>query len=129
MKFYKITLRCGHVGRKKYVSISLPIKAENNLEATNKIIKHGGVKTHTLKDVLFVSEINKEEYLKLKDEVKNDPYFKGVKTEDYYKSIKSHGVYSCGYREKKNRPYEFRYLKEMAYQKSYLSEMKMVLCY
>ena len=75
-KFYKVTCKCGHVGKKWFIRISFPVNAENGKEAAQIARSIPRVK-HDHKDaILGCVEIDYEEYLLLQVINSNDPYLK-----------------------------------------------------
>lgn len=73
-KYYKVTAKCGHVGRKKYIKIDFPIKASSGKEAAKRARDYPRVK-HDHKDAIInVVKISKEQYFELKRKNKIDPY-------------------------------------------------------
>lgn len=82
MKFFKVTCKCGHVGRQNYIPISFPICALSKKEASEKARYFPRVK-HNRKFAIFdCKEINSEEFLVLKNEIENDPYLKCKNIQD-----------------------------------------------
>lgn len=75
MEFYSVKAMFGHVGKNNYIPKIVAVKAENGREAALHVRWMGRVK-HNRKDaILNVKKITREEYLAIKDNVKNDPYF------------------------------------------------------
>lgn len=75
-KYYAVTTKCGHVGRKYYLPVTFPVVAESGKEAARlgryiPRVKHGH------KDaILDVQKISYEEYLLLVEKRNNDMYLK-----------------------------------------------------
>lgn len=62
-KFYKVTCKCGHVGKQYFIRISFPINADSGKEASEIARSLPRVK-HDHKDaILDCKEIDYEEYL------------------------------------------------------------------
>ena len=76
MKHYAVTAQFGHVGRGKYLPKTIAILAESGEEAAEKVRWMPRVKHHRKDAILDVRKIFEEEYQKLKEENRNDPYFK-----------------------------------------------------
>lgn len=75
-KFFRVTCKCGHVGRGRFVKIDFPINAENKKEASMLARQLPRVK-HDHKDaILACREIDYEEYRILIVINNNDPYLK-----------------------------------------------------
>ena len=74
--YYCVVVKCGHVGRNRYVLKELAIDAENGKEAAKKARLTPRVKHHHKDAIREVVKISKMEYLKLKDQNSNDNYFK-----------------------------------------------------
>ena len=72
-KFYKVTCKCGHVGKKWFIRISFPVNAESGKEAAQIARSIPRVK-HDHKDaILGCVEIDYEEYLLLQVINSKDP--------------------------------------------------------
>ena len=76
MKHYAVTAQFGHVGRGKYLPKTIAILAESGEEAAEKVRWMPRVKHHRKDAILDVRKITEEEYQELKEENRNDPYFK-----------------------------------------------------
>jgi len=76
MKYYLIKVKMGHVGRSKYLPMTLPIKAQDMDEAINRAKNHGGVKRDH-KDWCLESpvEITFEEYEVEQSKTYSDEYW------------------------------------------------------
>ena len=75
-KYFAVTTKCGHVGRKYYLPVTFPVVAESGKEAARLGRDIPRVK-HAHKDaILDVREISYEEYLILVDENNNNMYLK-----------------------------------------------------
>ena len=85
MKYYKVTAKCGHVGKGFYYPGDLFIKAENG-RAAAKVARDMPRVKHDHKDaILNVVEIDFEAYLNGKEEAKNNPYFFCESIQEQYK--------------------------------------------
>ena len=76
MKHFAVTAKFGHVGRGNYIPKTIAISTENGREAAFKVRWMPRVKHHRKDAIMDVKKISDEEYLKLKEENINDPYFK-----------------------------------------------------
>lgn len=75
-KYYAITVKCGHVGRNKYIPITFPIIANSKKKAAEVVRLFPRVK-HDHKDyVLDAREVTREEYLDILEKNNNDIYLK-----------------------------------------------------
>ena len=75
MNLYKVTAKCGHVGKGHFVIKNFPVKACNGKEAAKVARNFPRVKHHH-KDAIFrVVEISLEEYNDLILINNEDPYF------------------------------------------------------
>ena len=75
IKFFIVEVKCGHVGRNKYIPIKFPVKASNTKEAVKIVKDYKRVKKGGRKDiVLDVYECSKEEYEKQEFCNSKDPY-------------------------------------------------------
>lgn len=76
MRYYRVSAKCGHVGRNHYIVKNFYIWANDGKEAALKVRYLPRVK-HDRKDaILSVEPISKEEYLIGKRLVAQDEYFK-----------------------------------------------------
>lgn len=74
MKYFKVTAKCGHVGKGNYIPIDFPVRAESGKVAA-KIVRYiGRVKHHKKDAILGVCEIEFTKYQQLIKENKNNPY-------------------------------------------------------
>lgn len=116
LKFFKVTCKCGHVGRDHFIRIDFPIRATNGKEAAEIARMLPRVKHHHKDAILACVEITEEEFETLKEKNKYDPYLRCVNPQeqslifDLYLHIeKEAGVAepkknkraSIGYRQKK----------------------------
>ena len=75
MKYFKVTAKCGHVGKNKYYKGDFYIRAETKEEAS-KITRNMPRVKHDKKDaILNVEEIDHETYIKGIKENSKHPYF------------------------------------------------------
>lgn len=75
-KYFKVTCKCGHVGRNHFVRVSFPIIAQNAKDAAS-IARYFPRVKHDHKDAIIdCVEIDEEEFLALKKGNDEDPYLK-----------------------------------------------------
>ena len=75
-KFFRVTCKCGHVGRQFFIRIDFPVNADSKKEAASLARDFPRVK-HNHKDaILNCVEIDYEEYIILQKINNNDPYLK-----------------------------------------------------
>lgn len=75
MKLFKVTAKCGHVGKNYYVIKSFPVQASDGKEAARIARNIPRVKHHHKDAIISVEEITLAEYYLLIQQNKNDPYF------------------------------------------------------
>lgn len=76
LKHYKVTCKCGHVGKRNFVRIDFPVIANSGKEAAEIARKIPRVKRDHKDAILDCIEISYEEYLNIRDNNDNDPYLK-----------------------------------------------------
>lgn len=75
MKLFKVTAKCGHVGKNYFVTKEFAIKAKNGKEAAQVARNIPRVKHHHKDAILDVVEITKMEYEIINTKNSLDPYF------------------------------------------------------
>ena len=81
-KFFAVTAKCGHVGRRFYIEKTFGVIAESKKEAAQKAKLIPRVK-HDHKDVIIsVNDISYEEFNKINKKNSKDPYFSCKNTQD-----------------------------------------------
>lgn len=76
MNYYRVKVKCGHVGRNNYIPKSFYLKAEDGEEAALKARRIPRVKHDKKSAVLEVKKISKEEFQEgLRINI-NDPYLR-----------------------------------------------------
>lgn len=81
-KFFRVTCKCGHVGRQFFIRIDFPINADSGKEAAAIARQLPRVK-HDHKDaILNCVEIDYEEYQIIQKINNNDPYLKCKKPQE-----------------------------------------------
>lgn len=84
MKYYKVTAKCGHVGKGFYYPGDLFIKADNG-RAAAKVARNMPRVKHDHKDaILNVKEICYDEYLMGREAVGTNPYFTCESIQEQY---------------------------------------------
>lgn len=61
-KYYKVTAKCGHVGKNKYVKMDFYLRAESKKDAAQKVKKNPRVKKHHKDCIFAVDKITYAEY-------------------------------------------------------------------
>ena len=82
MKMFKVTAKCGHVGRNHYVVKNFPVQASNGREAAKIARDLPRVKHHHKDAIINVEEITLSEYYLLIQQNCNDPYFRCHNVQD-----------------------------------------------
>lgn len=75
-KLYKVTTKCGHVGRNNYIYIEFPIVAESAKEASYIARWMQRAKHHDKYCIAACVEISNEEYIRVVKKNDEDPYLK-----------------------------------------------------
>ncbi len=73
-KYYAVCCKCGHVRPNRYVLITFPVKANNGREAAKIARGIARVKHNKKNAIVSCKEISYEEYQRLIENNKNDPY-------------------------------------------------------
>ena len=74
MRYYEVTAKCGHVGKGFYIPITFPVRAHSAAEAASVTREFPRVK-HDHKDaILFVREVDADEYDDQRTVNNYDPY-------------------------------------------------------
>lgn len=74
--FYKVTAKCGHVGRNNYIEKDFFVKADSGRDAA-LIVRYKPRVKHDRKDaILSVIQITLEEFVIGREKMKNDLYFR-----------------------------------------------------
>ena len=73
-KYYKVTAKCGHVGRGNYVPINFAVRADSASSASQIAKRFPRVKKQLWDCIIACVEISKKEYKELLRINKNDPY-------------------------------------------------------
>jgi hypothetical protein len=75
-KFFKVTVKCGHVRNNQYIPITFAVKAENGKEAATIARWIPRVKHHNKNAVLECVEIDFDEFQRINLINRNNPYLK-----------------------------------------------------
>ena len=75
-RFYKVTCKCGHVGKGHFIRIDFPVMAENGRVAAAIAREIPRVKHHHKDAILACREITQDEYEALQEKNKYDPYLR-----------------------------------------------------
>lgn len=94
MFYYKVTAKCGHVGKGRYCIKNFYIKANGKSEARKRVERMPRVKKGLEDAVMNVRRISFETYMNGVVETGRDPYFKFKCEEDVLEAKKN------GYKEK-----------------------------
>lgn len=87
-KFYRVTCKCGHVGKHFFIRIDFPISADSGKEAAEIARNIPRVK-HNHKDaILNCTEIDFEEYQIIRKINNNDPYLRCENPQDQKNILK-----------------------------------------
>lgn len=74
MKYYKVTAKCGHVGKGCYIPIDFPVRAESKTEAAKIVRNFPRVKHHHKDAILDCREVSFEEYRAIHEKNQADTY-------------------------------------------------------
>ncbi len=75
-KYFKVTAKCGHVGRGQYIPINFAVKAYTASEASQKAREFPRVKKHLWDAIIGCEEVSKKEYKEILKINRKDPYLK-----------------------------------------------------
>ena len=73
-KYFIVIAKCGHVGKGKYIEVEFPTISSSKTNAAKSVLQAGKVKKQLKNAISAVYEVNKEEYLEVKERFKNDSY-------------------------------------------------------
>ena len=82
IKYFKVVMKCGHVGRKRYVPITFAVKARNGKEASEKARLIPRVKHAQKYAVLDCVRITYEEFINIRMINDQDDYLKCKNIQD-----------------------------------------------
>lgn len=75
-KYFKVTCKCGHVGKEFFIAIDFPIVAQNRKDASAIARYIPRVKHHHKDAIIDCKEITKEEFYTIKNQNKSNPYLR-----------------------------------------------------
>lgn len=64
-KYFKVTAKCGHVGKGNYVPVAFAVKAESRSVASQKVMTYHRVKKQLNDAIIFCEEIDRDYYKEL----------------------------------------------------------------
>ncbi len=64
-KYFKVTAKCGHVGKGNYVPVAFAVKAESRSDASQKVMTFHRVKKHLNDAIISCEEIDRDSYKEL----------------------------------------------------------------
>ena len=127
LKFFRVTCKCGHVGRQFFVRIDFPINADSGKEAASIARQLPRVK-HDHKDaILNCVEIDYEEYQILQKINNNDPYLKCKNPQEqahifgFAERLESEPRFAKEINKSRKNVVEFKNKKRNYAEKSYIS--------
>ncbi len=75
-RYFKVTAKCGHVGKGNYVPIAFAVRAESRSEASQKVMGYHRVKKQLNDAIISCEEIDKKSYKELMHVNAENPYLK-----------------------------------------------------
>lgn len=127
LKFFRVTCKCGHVGRQFFVRIDFPVNADSGKEAAAIARQLPRVK-HDHKDaILNCVEIDYEEYQILQKINNNDPYLKCKNPQEqahifgFAERLESEPRFAKEINKSRKNVVEFKNKKRNYAEKSYIS--------
>ena len=82
MEFYLVTTKCGHVGKKAYMPITFPVKAENGREAAKIARAFPRVKRHHKDAILKCEKVDRVKFVEQIKINNEDPYLHVVSKQE-----------------------------------------------
>lgn len=73
-RYFKVTAKCGHVGKGNYVPINFAVKADSASDASQIVKRFPRVKKQLWDCIISCVEITKKEYKELRKINNEDPY-------------------------------------------------------
>ena len=126
-KFFRVTCKCGHVGRQFFIRIDFPVNADSGKEAAEIARNMPRVK-HNHKDaILNCVEIDYEEYQIIQKINNNDPYLKCKNPQEqahilgFANRLETETNYIKIVNKSRRNVVEFKNKKRAAFEKSYVS--------
>lgn len=116
MNYYKVGVKCGHVGRKCYINKYLYIKAESGKDAALKARNTPRVKHDWKNAINSVELISKNEYLSGLVQQSQDLYFSVTNSSEQrlLGAVDDEQVIRCEQIEKKKKDKDFMFYNKMA---------------
>jgi hypothetical protein len=113
-KYYVVKVKCGHVGKNKYIEKELTFKAISRKDAALKARSYPRVKHHWKDAIIDVVEVDKDEYSRVRSRNYNDPYFsvKSIQEQRLYCKDINESTKECHMKEiqKEERKIRIHYL-------------------
>lgn len=97
MKYYKVTAKCGHVGKGMFCLKHFYVKSKSKNEARKLVRTKPRVKKGLRNCIVDVHRISHDEYVAGRKEWHEDPYFRCRSPEDLLKAK------NMGYKQNKNK--------------------------
>ncbi|MDE6242282.1 MAG: hypothetical protein K2M08_07695 [Anaeroplasmataceae bacterium] len=104
--FYLVTVKCGHVGRGRYVEKNIPLYSNTKKDASKIALDHSKVKRHLKNAVSFVQEISYIDYIEKKKEYDEDSYFRAHSKQEL--SFINLSIQHLSKRKRYKSEYEFK---------------------
>jgi hypothetical protein len=76
MPFFKVSAKCGHVGKGNFILIDFAVNCETKKEAAERARFFPRVKHDHRDAIVCVEEINREEFEQILETNENDPYLR-----------------------------------------------------
>lgn len=122
MNYFKVVVKCGHVGKNKFIIQDLFVEAENGKEAAKIARQTGRVKHHHKDAIRAVEKISREEYLMGKQANKLNNYFKAKNIQEQRKECPD--IYKEVYREEETIIYKETHIRSRLVTESRIKEWK-----
>ncbi len=131
-KYYAVEVKCGHVGKGKFITVKFAIEAESGKEAAYIGRWMPRAKHHNKKCILSVTKVSYDDYLVLKKQNNANPYLhcqnkqeQNIKCLDIYDSVNNlYEEKDDFYYEKRKERIEYKKKKE-----SYKNNLRELLSY
>ena len=101
IRYYKVAVMCGHVGKQKYIRRDFGVKAKSKKQAIARVLKIGKTKKSRSDAILHIYTISREKYKELKVNIRNDLYEQSRNVEELVKQ----GLFQDEIREIKKHKY------------------------
>jgi len=80
--YYVVTVKCGHVGRKNYIPIDMPVRASSSREAASMARNRGRVKHHWKDAIVDVKAVDAILFREIINVNRQDPYLNSHSSTD-----------------------------------------------